>query len=107
MIPSSSLYDLEAQLTPAPRGRVAQIVARLMVHYPRHEDSSRLYSAYVEALSNYPEDLLCAAYRHVLAHHAGPAMPPLEALVAFMEPAMAQRKAAWRALAMQQAEAEA
>ncbi len=84
-----AIGEVEAQLTPASTERLQQILGRLMLHYA----SARDMSDYIKLLSLYPEDLLCAAYQHILRHRTQPTMPGACELVAFMEPELARRKA--------------
>lgn len=80
----------EIKLTPVPMDRLRQIIARLFMHYRCDENGERaIKQRYMNVLKHYPEDLLCAAYIHVVKHSG--VMPEPCDLIAFMEPEMQYR----------------
>jgi len=86
------LEAIEAQLAPVPLDRLKQVVARLMIHFPLvGEHHHRFFNYYLACLKPYPEDLLCAAYQHVLRHHSAGGTPKIADFLAFMDPEMNHR----------------
>jgi hypothetical protein len=73
-------------LSAIPQDRLDQIMARLQLHFPK------LSGTIEDALGDYPEDLVCAAYRHLLTHHRSPVPPGVSDFIAFMEPEMTARR---------------
>jgi len=92
-----AIDECDAQLTPVPAERLKQVMARLMLHFGYDGAKARTLCAdYSGMLQHYPEDLLCAAYLHVLKHYS--ALPPASEFIAFMEPEMRYRKTVRRRL---------
>ena len=96
----AALVEMEAQLTPATPLRIYQIVQRLMLHFScaAGERKESVCADYAAMLADYPEDLLCAAYQHILKHHKYNSLPKIADLLAFMEPEMAYRRTQRRKL---------
>lgn len=89
-------YDeMKYRLQPVDHARIKQIISRLFMHFPPPPNISlpSLMLEYCEALQSYPEDLLCAAYQHVVMHYKHPSLPRAEQLVAIMEPELIYRRA--------------
>jgi len=105
-----AVIEIEAQLAAVSEERLQQIISRLMLHFPLSNAGNRhhISNDYFEMLFEYPEDLLCAAYQHVLKHHKCDFLPRIADLVAFMEPEMMRRKSVERRLEilLQRIEAE-
>lgn len=92
-----ALDEAEAQLTPAPSDIIEQLVSRLMMHFPCKESQrEQVFSDYVHALSHIPEDILCAAYQHILSHHKYHTLPKVADFITFADPEIAQRKSTKR-----------
>lgn len=69
-----------------------RLLKRLFLHYRiPQEASARIHSQYREALQHYPEDLICAAYQHIVQNHALTTLPKPEAFLAFMQPEYQRR----------------
>ena len=92
---NAALEEIDAQLLPATMERIKQIITRLMMHFPAPagELKQSIFSDYAAMLQGYPEDLLCAAYQHVMKHHKYNSLPKIADLLSFMEPEMNQRRA--------------
>ena len=96
----AAIEEIDAQLAPAPAERIEQIVMRLMLHFPTPSgtDKHRLCTDYADMLQDFPEDMLCAAYQHVLKHHKYHTLPKIADLLAFMEPEITRRRTVRRKL---------
>ncbi len=94
MLLSDSIYVDRPVLEPINIASLKQIVARLMIHFTRETrtEPEKIRSYYIEKLKEYPEDLVCASYFHVLARCSG-AMPKLADFLDFITPAYQHRKA--------------
>ena len=67
--------------------------ARLCFHAgATPEQFSRRRIRFIESLSPYPDDLLCAAYQHLLHHTRVGQMPGVDAFIEFMAPEFARRQ---------------
>ena len=105
-----ALYEIEAQLSSVPLTGLKQIISRLMLHFPcpAGEKQERICNDYTEMLCDFPEDLLCAAYQHILKHHKYHTLPKIADLLTFMEPELGRRRTIKRKLdiLLQQTETE-
>lgn len=93
------IFSDTPSLTPIGEERLSQLVTRLLLHFrpPEGEKQQRIFARYMQALKDYPEDLLCAAYRHMLSHHSG-RLPSIRELTEFMDPAMQYRRLVQQAI---------
>ncbi|MDX1974439.1 MAG: hypothetical protein SFT92_02060 [Rickettsiales bacterium] len=90
----TAVEESDAMIQAASESFVQQIVQRLMTHFPpsSREAEQRLTEDYIQMLRDYPEDLLAAAYHHVLKHHKYNNLPKIADLTIVMEPEMMHRK---------------
>jgi len=95
-----AIHEIEAQLAPVPEERLKQVISRLMLHFPCpiSEKQHRVFADYSDMLREFPEDLLCAAYQHVLKHHKYYTLPKIADIIAFMEPEINHRRTKHRKL---------
>ena len=85
--------EANAGLTPVSIERLRQIVGRLMLHFNSANDElANITSTYINVLKEYPEDLICAAYQHILMNYKLTAMPGVVEFVDFMEPERIRRQ---------------
>lgn len=105
----AALVEIEARLRPVSQERLSQIVSRLMLHFCSGDKNHRVFSDYCAMLAEFPEDLLCAAYQHVLKHHKYNNLPKIADLIAVIDPELTHRRTLKRKLEwlMQQAEENA
>lgn len=107
--PAQTLHEIETRLAPVSTERLRQIISRLMLHFPcpPGDKQHRLFAEYSDTLKDFPEDLVCAAYQHVLKHHQLSTLPRIADLLAFMEPEMSHRRRQHQALLYQMERVEA
>lgn len=105
---AAATTEVEALLAPVKSERAVQIISRLMLHFPCTEGQkeSRVRSDYAMMLSECPEDLLCAAYQHILKHHKYNTLPKIADFQAFIEPELNYRRALKRKLSILQSQLE-
>lgn len=101
---SRGLHEIGEKLTPIAPARLRQLLSRMTLHYPLPpgERPHRLVEAYAAALAHYPEDLLCAAYCHLLHFHPPGIMPcvgDIEAVIGaeYSHRLMLRRRLSWLA----------
>jgi hypothetical protein len=82
------------KLTTISTERLTQIVSRLLFHFPVEgkEAQKLIFSNFMDKLSHYPEDLVCAAYQHILSHRATYTVPSPEDFITIMEPELQYRQ---------------
>jgi uncharacterized protein YdaU (DUF1376 family) len=104
----SAMMENDGLLAPASMERIKQIITRLMLHFPvaYGQDKAEVTNDYVQMLREYPEDLLCAAYAHILGHHKYNSLPKLADIIGFMEPEISMRKTTQRKLIVLQQQAK-
>jgi hypothetical protein len=81
----------QAALRPMDAERLRSLVTRLTLHYGG-DLRARELGFYMNTLRHYPEDLLCAAYYH-LVRSSGNQRPTTAMFSAFMQPEYARREA--------------
>jgi hypothetical protein len=86
--------EVDNRLSPIAPERLSQIVSRLMLHFSTTPEKKwqYVYADYCDMLKGFPEDLLCAAYQHVLKHHKSNSLPRIADLVSIIDPEVLHRR---------------
>ncbi len=70
-----------------------QLFSRLCFHAgATPEQFSHRRERFIRSLASYPEDLLCAAYQHILHHLPASRLPTEEEFIEFMTPEFTRRQ---------------